>query len=302
MIPKELFKKIRQIEITTNRMVSDIFAGEYHSVFKGQGIEFDEVREYQRGDDIRTIDWNVTARIGHPHVKKFIEERELNVMILVDVSRSSYFGTVNQLKSNMAAEIAAVLAYSAIRNSDKVGLIIFTDKIEKYIPPNKGVSHVLRVIREILYFKPEEKGTDIPIALDYLSKVMTRRSVAFLISDYFDSTKQINGNGTSRLKQAMSVANRRHDLVAITLNDPKEENLTDLGLVYLEDAESGEKVLVDSSDKEFCKEFNQEAKTRTQGRDRFFRSINVDHIDVSTDAPYTNGLIKFFKQRKSRIS
>ncbi len=301
MIPKELFKKIRQIEITTNRMVTDVFAGQYHSVFKGQGIEFDEVREYQRGDDIRTIDWNVTARAGHPHVKKFIEERELNVMILVDASRSSYFGTVNQLKSNMAAEVAAILAYSAIRNSDKVGLIIFTDRIEKYIPPSKGVSHVLRVIREILYFKPEEKGTDIPLALDYLNKIMTRRSVAFLISDFLDSKNQSNGNG-NRLKQAMAIANRRHDLVAITLNDPKERDLSNCGLVYLEDAETGEKVLVDSSDPEFRKEFRGEADRRYKERNRFFRAINVDHIDISTDVPYTKALIKFFKQRKSKIS
>ncbi len=301
MIPKELFKKIRQIEITTNRMVTDIFAGQYHSVFKGQGIEFNEVREYQRGDDIRTIDWNVTARAGQPHVKKFIEERELNVMILVDASRSSYFGTVNQLKSNLAAEVAAVLAYSAIRNSDKVGLIIFTDRVEKYIPPSKGISHVLRVIREILYFKPEEKGTDIPLALDYLNKIMTRRSVAFLISDFFTTHNQSNENGKNRLKQAMSVANRRHDLVAITLNDPREQDLSECGLIYLEDAETQEKVLVDSSDPEFCKEFRDEANLRIESRKRFFRSMDVDHIDISTDVPYSNALIKFFKQRKNRI-
>ena len=299
MIPKELFKKIRQIEITTNRMVTDVFAGQYHSVFKGQGIEFDEVREYQRGDDIRTIDWNVTARAGHPHVKKFIEERELNVMIVVDASRSSYFGTVSQLKSNVAAEIAAILAYSAIRNNDKVGLIIFTDRVEKYIPPSKGVSHVLRVIREILYFKPEEKSTDIPAALDYVNKVMTRRAVVFLISDFLESS--VFTDKDKRLKQAMSVANRRHDLVAITLNDPKEADLSQGGLIYLEDAETGEKVLVDASDKEFCQTFHQDAQLRYQNRERFFRSMNVDYIDISTGVPYTKALIKFFKQRKSRL-
>ena len=207
MIPKELFQKIRRIEITTSRLVSDVFAGQYHSAFKGQGIEFDEVREYQPGDDVRTIDWNVTARTGKPYVKKFIEERELTVMIMVDVSLSCRFASVNMLKSQLAAEVAAILAFSAIRNNDNVGLIIFTDKIEKFIPPKKGVGHVLRVIREVLYFEPEGNSTDIINALEYLNKVMTRKTICFMISDFFPARITSDFNASENLKKSLAIVN-----------------------------------------------------------------------------------------------
>lgn len=220
MIPKELFQKIRRIEISTSRLVTDVFAGQYHSAFKGQGIEFDEVREYQPGDDVRTIDWNVTARTGKPHIKKFVEERELTVMIMVDVSLSCRFASINMLKSQLAAELAAVLAFSAIRNNDKVGLIIFTDKIEKFIPPRKGISHVLRVIREVLYFEPEGRSTDIVNALEYLNKVSSRKNIAFVISDFFPASLTAGGEAGELLKKSLAIANKRHDLISITLNDP----------------------------------------------------------------------------------
>ncbi|MDP8212603.1 MAG: DUF58 domain-containing protein [Candidatus Zapsychrus exili] len=302
MLPKEIFKKIRQIEITTNRMVTDMFAGQYHSVFKGQGMEFDEVREYNHGDDIRFIDWNVTARTGKPYIKKFVEERELSVMILVDASMSLKFSTTNQLKSTIAAEIAGVLAFAAIRNNDKVGLIIFTDKIEKFIPPRKGTAHVLRVIREILYFKPESNGTDISLALDYLNKVTTRKTVSFLVSDFMETEQKGDFNVSFGFKKAMSIANRKHDLIAITLNDPKENELPKLGLIHFQDAETGELKFVDSSDKQSQRYFKQASKALFESRDLLFRSSGVDHIDVSTDVPYEKALIKFFQQRRKRIS
>jgi len=271
MIPKEILKKIRQIEITTSRMVTDVFAGQYHSVFKGQGIEFDEVREYKMGDDIRSIDWNVTARTGKPHIKKFVEERELMVMILVDASLSCRFGTVNQLKSSLAAEVAAVLASSAIRNNDKVGLIIFTDEIEKFIPPRKGTSHVLRVIREILYYEPKGKETNIALALDYLNKVTVHRAVSFLISDFYETMppKQ-EGADQFSFKQAMSITNQRHDLIAITLNDPREQELSPCGIIQVEDAETGEIALIDSSDSFVRDQYKNLAQRRIESRKVFF--------------------------------
>ncbi len=299
MIPKELFEKVRRIEITTSRLVTDVFAGQYHSVFKGQGIEFDEVREYQIGDDIRSIDWNVSARTGKTHIKKFVEERELTVMILVDTSMSCQFASVNKLKSNLAAEIAAVLAFSAIRNKDKVGLIIFTDQIEKFIPPRKGLRHVLRVIREVLYFKPKGKLTDISNALTYLNKVMIRKSICFVLSDYLESTNEKENSAS--LKKAMAIANKRHDVVAITLNDPKEVELPDCGLLQLEDAESNELVVVDSSNPAVRNRYHERALVRIKKREKLFRSIGVDHIDVSTDLPYTDALVKFFLKRRKRI-
>ena len=269
MIPKELFKKIKKIEISTSRLVTDVFAGQYHSVFKGQGIEFDEVREYQPGDDVRTIDWNVTARTGKPHIKKFVEERELTVMILVDVSLSCRFASVNMLKSQLAAEVAAVLAFSAIRNNDKVGLIIFTDEIEKFIPPRKGVGHVLQVIREVLYFKPKGHSTDIARALEYLNKITTRKSIAFLISDFFPpdaiAANAPGSQGHNRdqarmgevLKKSLLIANKRHDVIGITLNDPREMQLPDCGLIALEDAETGKKMIIDSSDAHLRQQYYQ---------------------------------------------
>lgn len=297
MLPKELLDKVHRIEITTSRLVTDVFAGQYHSVFKGRGMEFDEVREYQFGDDIRTIDWNVTARTGKAHIKKFVEERELTVMIMVDASRSCQFATVNQLKSKLAAEIAAILAFSAVRNNDKVGLIIFTDRIELFIPPRKGKSHVLRVIREVLYFKPKGRGTDLKQALEYLNHVMPRKAVTFVLSDFFDEVK----DAEPKFKKAMSIANRRHDIIAITLNDEREIRLPDCGLLELEDAETGARVMIDSGNASVRKRYEQEARKRLSLRDRMFRSIGVDHIDVQTHVPYEQSLIAFFLQRRRRF-
>ncbi|MBF0484195.1 MAG: DUF58 domain-containing protein [Candidatus Omnitrophica bacterium] len=301
MIPKELFKKIRRIEIVTSRLVTDVFAGQYHSVFKGQGIEFDEVREYQIGDDIRTIDWNVTARTGKPHVKKFVEERELTVMIMVDMSHSLRFGSVNNLKNQIAAEISAVLALSAIQNNDKVGLIIFTDKVEKFIPPRKGRSHVLRVIREVLYFEPQGKTTNIEGALEYLSHTLTRRSIVFLISDFLaEGDKKISSLRNSSLKKTIAIANKRHDLVAVTLNDPRESELPECGLVYLEDAETGEIFTIDCGDKMVRENYKSLNVKRIKDRERMLRSAGVDMINISTDKSYVDEIIKFFKQRGRR--
>ena len=290
MIPKEIFQQIRRIEITTSRLVTDIFAGQYHSVFKGRGIEFEEVREYQAGDDIRAIDWNVTARTGRTYVKKFVEERELTVMILVDASRSNYFASVNKLKNQLAAEIAAVLALSAIRNNDRVGLIIFTDRIEKFIPARKGLKHVLRVIREVLYFKPEEHGTDLSLALEFLNKVMTKKTVSFIISDFLDKIEE----------KKLAVANKRHDLIAVVLNDPKETELPNCGLIYLEDAEKAQTVLVDTSNAGLRRQYREKNLERLQRRQQIFRSTGVDYIDISTDSSYADALVKFFSKRRHR--
>ncbi len=295
MISKEIFEKVRRIEITTSRLVNDVFAGAYHSVFKGRGMEFDEVREYQPGDDIRIIDWNVTARTGKAYVKKFVEERELTVMLLVDVSRSCQFASVNELKSKLAAEIAAVLAFSAIRNNDKVGLVIFTDRIEKFIPPRKGIRHVLRVIREVLYFKPEGKGTNISLSLEYLSKVITRRAVSFAISDFFEN------NTAENFKKSLTIANKKHDIVAITLNDPKESNLPDCGLLRLEDSETQQEVLIDTSSFAVRHQYQKNAQNRMAERQKLFASCSVDHVDISTDQPYAKELVKFFTKRKKRF-
>jgi len=300
MIPKELFQNVRRIEITTKRLATDVFAGQYHSVFKGHGMEFDEVREYQMGDDIRTIDWNVTARTGRPHIKKFVEERELTVMILVDASASCRFATVKQLKSQLAAEIAAALAFSAINNNDKVGLIIFTDQIEKFIPPRKGLRHVLRVIREVLYFEPKRHSTDIVQALDYLNKVTTRRAVGFIVSDFFTSPG--HAAGTNDLKKALKMANRRHDMIAVTLNDPAEMDLSDCGVMELEDAETGQKILLDSSDRNLRERYRQQAAGRLRNRETLFNSVGMDHVDLSTNSSYVQELVKFFLKRRKKIS
>ncbi len=300
MIPKELFQKVRRIEITTSRLVTDVFAGQYHSVFKGQGIEFDEVREYQFGDDIRTIDWNVTARTGRPYVKKYVEERELTVMVLVDLSASCRFGSVNMLKSRLATELAATLAFSAVRNHDKVGLIVFTDRIEKFIPPRKGVQHVLRIIREVLYYKPRGRSTDIAGALEYLNEVTTRKTIAFLISDFLGSTVSPRQDARDDLKKALSVANKRHDVIAITLNDPRERRLPDCGIIALEDAEGGELIYVDSSNQEIVKQYERDNLERIRNRDQLFNSIGVDHIDVHTDSSYSDALVRFFRKRRRR--
>jgi len=294
MLTKEIFRKIRRIEIATSRLVTDVFAGQYHSVFKGRGMEFDEVREYIPGDDIRTIDWNVTARTGTPHVKKYVEERELTVMLLVDASLSCHFASRNQMKNHLAAEIAAVLAFSAIRNNDKVGLIFFTDGVEKFIPPRKGSRNVLRLIREILYFNPKHTATNLPGALDYLNSVTTRRTVAFVISDFLEKNEEA-------LAKSLMIANRRHDLVAITLNDPRERELVDCGLVLLDDAENHTQALIDTTSHDVRDQYRRLAVARLSGREKMFRSAGIDHIDVSTDVPYMNELVKFFAKRKQRV-
>jgi len=291
LIPKEILKKVKRIEITTRGLVNDVFSGEYHSVFKGRGMEFAEVREYQIGDDIRTIDWNVTARQGRPYVKVFEEERELTVMLLVDVSSSGEFGTFEQMKGEIAAEICALLAFSAIKNNDKVGLIIFSDQVEKYVAPKKGKSHVLRVIREILYHEPQGTQTNIAEALEFLSRVTRRRSVVFLVSDFL----------SSGYEKALQIANKRHDIVAVTISDPREIDLPNVGFIELEDAETGETFLVDTSSLDVRNDFTDATNTAVQEREKLFRSLNVDYIDIRTDQSYIEPLIRFFRMRAKRF-
>jgi uncharacterized protein (DUF58 family) len=272
-------------------MVTDAFAGHYHSVFKGQGMEFEEVREYQPGDDIRSIDWNVTARTGRPFIKKFMEERELTIMLLLDMSASSFFGTVNKLKSALSAELCSVLALSATKNNDKVGLIAFTDRIELFVPPGKGLRHVLRIIREAMYLKPQGKGTDIPAALEYLSRTTTRKTISFIISDFH----------AKNYKNSMSIAGKRHDLIALTITDPRELGLPDSGIIDLEDAETGRIFSIDSSSPAVRRKYKENALRMTAERENMLRSVNVDHIDIRTDVPYTQELYKFFRMRERRI-
>ena len=297
MIPKDILDKVLRIDITTNRLVTDVFAGAYHSVFKGRGMEFDEVREYQPGDDIRAIDWNVTARTGLAHIKKYVEERELTVMILVDASASVHFASTGQMKNKLAAEIAAVLAFAAIRNNDKVGLLMFTDETELYIPPKKGKSHVLRVIREILYFKPKGKGTDIPKVLGYLTKVIHRKSTVFVISDFIDPNSDYEP-----IKKSLRIANQHHDLIGITLTDPREVELPNCGLVEVVDAETGDRMVIDTSNERLRREYNKKAIAQVKNRDRLFDTIGIDHIDISTDVPYKKALVSFFAQRRHRLA
>ncbi|MBU1862606.1 MAG: DUF58 domain-containing protein [Candidatus Omnitrophica bacterium] len=291
MIPKEILKQIKRIQITTSRIVTDVFAGQYHSVFKGKGMEFDEVREYFPGDDVRSIDWNVTARMGHPFIKKFVEERELTVMILLDMSGSSYFGTVHKLKRQIAAEICSVLAFAAIKNNDRVGFIGFTDRIELFVPPRKGLRHILRIVREALYFKPQGKGTDIPQAIEYLNRVTTRKTVTFILSDFY----------AADFKQPLSVSNKRHDIVTITITDPKEIDLPNVGIVKFTDAETGEGTVVDTADTRFRKEYKKNALEKFAERKKLFQSINVDTVDIRTDSSYARSLFTFFKMRGRRM-
>ena len=291
MIPREIIENIRRIQIMTSRMVTNLFAGQYQSTFKGQGMEFNEVREYQPGDEIRSIDWNVTARYGHPFVKKFVEERELTIILLLDISASSYFGTVNKLKSQLAAEICSVLAFSAVKNNDKVGLIAFSDRIEKFIPPKKGVRHILRLIREALYFKPRGRGTDIPAALEYLNKVTRRKTVTFIISDFY----------APDFKKVLSISNQRHDIVAVTITDPAEINLPEVGIIQFDDPETGKSYLIDTTNNHLREKFKRNSLQKFSERKKLFRSINVDQIDIRTNLPYTQTLFKFFRMRERRI-
>lgn len=296
METKELLKKVRQIEISIRGVVNEVFAGEYHSVFKGRGMEFSEVREYQYGDDVRNIDWNVSARMNHPFVKVFEEERELTVMILFDSSASEIFGSRGQLKGLVATEIAALLASSAIKNNDKVGLILFSDKIEKFVPPRKGRQHVLRVIRELLYVEYEESArpaakTDIAAALEYLNQIVKRRATVFLISDFM----------AEGYEKALQIANKRHDLVAIHIIDPLEERLPAVGLLELEDLETGETLLLDTSVREIRDSAARNALKVKSDLERFFKSIGMDYIDIYTDRSYIRPLTKFFRMRAKRF-
>lgn len=290
MLSREQLKTVRKIQIRTSHLVSELFAGQYQSVFKGRGMEFAEVRPYLPGDEVRTIDWNVTARSGFPHVKRYVEERELTVMLLVDASASTRFGSVRQFKQELAAELAAVLAYSAITNNDKVGLVIFSDQIELALPPRKGNRHVLRVIREILNHTPRGTGTDIPRALDHLNRVTRRRCVTFLLSDFL----------APDLRRPLRVANRRHDLIAVVLEDPRENALPDVGLVALEDPESGATTIVDTGDARVRAEYQRRREAARIERDRFLRTLDVDAIGVRTDQPYANALMRFFRSREGR--
>ncbi len=290
MIPREVLQKVRRIEITTRSMVRDTFAGSYESIFKGRGMEFDEVREYQPGDDIRTIDWNVTARTGWLHVKKYVEERELTVLIVFDASGSFDFGTGTRLKRELAAEVGAVLAFAAIRNNDKVGLLIFTDEIETFIPPRKGRKHVLRIIREILHFRPRSRGTDLAFALEHAMRVVKRHSVMFCISDFRDAGYE----------KALTVANRKHDVVAVTITDPKEIEIPPIGLLEVEDGETGERVILDLSRRRFAEEFREAAADASRVRDAVLAKAKVDEINLRTDEDYTGPLVRFFQERQRR--
>ena len=292
MIPRQIIQKIRQIEIRTKHLVNDVFSGEYHSVFKGRGMEFAEVREYEPGDEIRSIDWNVTARLGRPYVKRFIEERELTVILMADVSASGHFGTVGQMKSEITAEICALLAYAAIQNNDRVGLLMFTDQIEKFIPPKKGRTHILRVIREVLYNQPEHTGTDIAQALEYLNRLLTRRCIVFIISDFL----------TADYVKPLRVASKRHDVVAVTVTDPRELSLPGIGLIELQDAETGEEVLVDTGDASWRRQYAEYNEALREARDQQFRVTGVDAIHIRTDEPYIDPLLQFFKLRERKFA
>lgn len=287
---RDILKKVRQIEIRTNRLVTDALAGQYQSVFKGRGMNFEEVREYSPGDEVRTIDWNVTARTGKTFVKKFTEERELTILLMVDVSGSGEFGSTSQSKRELSAELASVLAFSAIRNNDKVGLILFSDQIEQYIPPKKGRRHVLRVVREILFFEPKHRGTNLAQALDFANKVVTRRSVAFLISDF-----QAEG-----YRKALQMAHRRHDLIAVNVVDPREKSLPEVGLITLEDSETGEQVELDTSDVGLREHFVQLARKKLDAVRQIFRSNGIDSLELTTGEPYMPALKQFFATREGR--
>jgi uncharacterized protein (DUF58 family) len=291
LIPREVLKKVKKIEITTRSIVRDTFAGRYESIFKGRGMEFNEVREYQPGDDIRTIDWNVTARTGWLHVKKYIEERELTVLIIFDASGSFDFGTGLRLKRELAAEVGAVLAFSAIRNNDKVGLLVFTDEIETFVPPRKGSKHVLRIIREILHFKPRSKGTNITLALEYAMRVVKRHSVMFFISDFRDS-----GFGN-----VLTVANRKHDIIAVTITDPKEIEIPPIGLIEVEDGETGARAVLDFRSARSAEMFRSITSDMAEARRRAFAQARVDEINLRTDEDYVEPIIRFFQERQQRL-
>lgn len=287
MIPRELFKKIRRIEIRTKGLVNNVFGGEYHSAFKGRGIEFSEVRPYQIGDDIRSIDWNVSARVGEPYVKIFEEEREQTLMLVVDVSGSEDFGSHGRFKRELAAEICAIVAFSAIQNNDKVGLLLVSDQVELFVPPKKGRRHVLRLIRDLFAHRPQSRGTNLSVALNHLLHVLRRRSIVLLLSDFFDRG----------FVKPLRVLAHRHDTVAVQLHDPREEELPAVGLVHLTDAETGETVVLDTGSNRTRRLFAQQAEARQAELADLFRRIRLDHISIRTDENYVEPLVRFFRHR-----
>lgn len=299
-LTKEILKKVRQVEVRTNRLVNESLAGDYHSVFKGSGMNFDEVREYVPGDEIRTIDWNVTARTGVAHVKKFTEERELTIILLIDISASGDFGSTSSSKREMMAELGSVLAFSAVRNNDKVGLVLFTDFVELYIPPKKGRSHILRVIREILFYQPRGKRTDLRVPLDFVGRICRRKSVVFLISDF--CLPNHLDLALEELQPKLRTGNRRHDLIAMLVSDPRERELPDVGWLTLEDAESGEQVNLNTSDPGLRKRYAELAQTQRKTVVKTIRSAGVDLLELSTDRPYVPSLMEFFGTRKRRLA
>ena len=290
MLTKELLKQVRQIEIKTKGLVNQVFSGEYHSVFKGRGMEFSEVREYQFGDDIRNIDWNVTARFGHPFIKIFEEERELTVMLLVDLSGSLIFGTIEKTKQQIAAELSAILAFSAMKNNDKVGLLLFTDKIEKFVPPRKGRKHVLRIIREVLSFEPVGKTTNLKGALEYMNNAIKKKSIVFLLSDFMDSGYE----------KILRIVGKKHDLIGVVLNDQREEEIPRMGLIKFTDAETGKERWIDTSSKNFQKNFESFKWNKMQKLKSLFTSGRIDNIEIHTGENYITPLVRFFRLRESR--
>ena len=294
MLTNELIARVRRIEIMTRQLVEDGLAGEYHSVFKGRGMEFDEVRQYIPGDDVRTIDWNVTARTGEPYVKSYVEERELTVMLAVDVSRSGDFGTRNWFKRELAVELAAVMSIAATTNNDKVGLLLFTDRVELLVPPMKGRSHVLRMLRDLLAYEPVGTGTDIRLALDTTYVLLKRRSIVFLVSDFLADP--------GAYRQAMLVTNRRHDVVAFDISDPLEREIADVGIIALEDAESGKQRWVDTGDRQWRREFSERVARLDAEKSDVFAAAGVDHVRVGTERDYLAEVGGFFKNRLSRLS
>ncbi len=297
-ITKEILKKVRQVEVRTSRLVNDSLAGSYHSVFKGRGMNFDEVREYVPGDDIRAIDWNVTARTSVPHIKKFTEERELTIMLMIDISGSGDFGSGAGTKREMMAELGSILAFSARRNNDKVGLILFSDFVELYVPAQKGRSHILRLIREILFFQPQGTRTDLLIPLDFINRVAKRRCVTFLISDF--CLPGVFDEALSRLQPKLRITNRRHDLIAMIVSDPREHQLPDVGWLTLEDAESGEQVELNTSDPAIRRGYAALAANRHNSLHRAMRTAGLDLLDLSTDQSSIPALLTFFKSRQRR--
>lgn len=311
MLTEELMKKVRQIEITTGKAVNEVFAGEYSSAFKGRGMEFSEVRLYQPGDDVRSIDWNVTARTGTPHIKRYVEERELTVVLAVDLSASGAFGSGDRFKSELAAELCAVLAFAATRSNDKAGLLLFTDRVEKFIPPAKGSRHVLRIIRELLEFTPApaHRGTDLTGALEHLARVLKKRAVVFVVSDFLvrgaagsrpSEPAQRTPSPNSSLETALTLLARRHDVICCSIDDPRERTLPRAGLIELEDAETGERFVVDTSSRSVRTRFEAAALRRREGLRVQLRRLGLDHVEVSTDRPYIHSLIELFKRREGR--